>query len=58
LLNPSEALIIKESHDDLKQLLVAGLNLSSEKEDATQLVAVITNAVDSQQWVLGWEYGT
>jgi hypothetical protein len=58
LLNPSAASVIQESHDELTQLVVAGLNSQSEQEDAMQLVAVITNAADSQQWVLGWEYGT
>jgi len=58
LLNPSEVQIIQQSHNQLEQLLIAGLTTQSEKEDAKQLLAIITNAALSNQWVLDWEYGT
>ncbi|GBO56137.1 hypothetical protein APA_4467 [Pseudanabaena sp. lw0831] len=58
LLNPLETQLVNESNDDLRQLLIAGLNSQSEQEDAHKLLSVIANAAITNQWVLGWEYGT
>ena len=58
LLNPSEAQVIYESHQELEQLVVSGLVSQSQHQDAQQLLSLISNAAISNNWVLGWEYGT